>query len=112
MHGQSEGPFYQRLSEVSFSSCIWGLSKHPCATSNNDVVVCEFLGTCAARQLPAGGSGWNATNTLLTVLPSQACPSRHRGMSSSVLCWTSSGIGCSMRLHNAQHGTCGRATVM
>jgi hypothetical protein len=53
---------------------------------NNDVVVCEFLGTCAARQMPAGGSGWHATNTLLTVLPLQACPSRYRDMSSSVLC--------------------------
>ena len=46
----------------------------------------EPIGQCAARQMPAGGSGWNATNTLLTVLPSQACPGRHRGISSSVLC--------------------------
>jgi hypothetical protein len=50
------------------------------------VVACEFLGTYAARQIPAGGSGWNTTNTLLTVLPSQACPSRPKGISSSVLC--------------------------
>jgi len=74
-----------KLSQT-FNSGIWGLSKHSCATSNNDVVVCEFLGKCAARQIPAGGSGWKATNTLLTVLPSQPCPSRHRGISSSVLC--------------------------